>query len=201
MHLVGLTGGIGSGKSTVAGLLADRGAVVIDADRIAREIVEPGQPALAEIVEAFGDEFVDGDGALRRAALAERVFGDEDARARLNAITHPRIADRIHRRVEALAARDEPPPVVVVDHPLLVETGQADRFPTVVVVTAPEETRVQRLVRHRGMDEGDVRARLRSQATDQTRRDAADVVLDNSGDPGRLEAQVDELWRRLTRDA
>lgn len=201
MLLVGLTGGIGSGKSTVAQRLAERGIPVIDADAIAREVVEPGEPALTEIAARFGDDVLREDGTLDRARLARTVFQDTNARTALDRITHPRIAARIAERVAALAAADDPPPVVVVDHPLLVETDQAGRFDAVVVVEAPEELRVARLVKDRGMDEADVRARIRSQADDATRRKAATLVIENDGDLDALRARVDEVHVELLRRA
>lgn len=193
---VGLTGGIGSGKSTVARMLADRGAAVIDADQVAREVVEPGTPALEEIRSRFGPTVVH-DGALDREALAAIVFEDDAARTDLEAITHPHIAERILERIDEIARAGEAD-VLVVDHPLLVETGQHEQFPVVVVVVAPEETRVQRLVEHRGMSSRDVRARIRSQADDERRRAAATHVIDNSGDHDALTAQVERLWNELT---
>lgn len=196
MKMVGLTGGIGSGKSTVARRLLAWGAVVIDADQVAREVVEPGQPALAEIVERFGRRVLTEDGHLDRPAMADIVFNDPDARAALEAITHPRIGDEIARRVataEAAEQEDGRERVVVIDHPLLVETGQAATFPIVVVVVAPEDVRVERLVSSRGMDAEDARARLAAQTDDETRIEAATHVIDNSGTIEELHAQVDAL--------
>lgn len=189
MLRIGLTGGIGSGKSTVAVLLAARGAVVVDADRIAREVVEPGTPGLAAVVAAFGDDVVTADGALDRPALAAVVFADPEARARLDGIVHPLVRERA---VELMA--DLPQDAVVVqDVPLLVETGQAGAFDLVLVVQADLETRVERLI-ERGMTEEDARARIAAQATDEQRRAVADVVLDNSGTPEELAEQVDRFW-------
>lgn len=196
MHLIGLTGGIGSGKSTVARLFADRGAVVIDADRVAREVVEPGEDALAQIVERFGDHVLTSEGRLDRPAMAAIVFGDDEARAALEAITHPAIRDRIAQQVAAVAQLEEADGqerVVVVDHPLLVESGAAAGFATVVVVEAPEEVRVRRLVDARGMDEADARARIATQADDATRRAAATHVIDNAGPREDLADQVDAI--------
>jgi dephospho-CoA kinase len=186
---IGLTGGIGSGKSTVSGLLAARGAVVIDADRIAREVVEPGTPGLAAVVEAFGDGVVAPDGSLNRPALAAVVFSDHEARGRLDGIVHPLVRARAVE-LAAAAPRDA---VVVHDVPLLVETGQAGSYDVVLVVEADQRTRVERLVR-RGLTEDDARARIAAQATDEQRRAVADVVLDNSGSPEELAAQVDRFW-------
>ncbi len=189
MLRIGLTGGIGSGKSTVAGLMAARGARIVDADRIAREVVEPGTPGLAAVVEAFGAGVRTAEGALDRPALAAIVFADPAARARLDAIVHP----LVRARAAELVAEAPPDGVVVQDVPLLVETGQADRYDLVLVVEADLDTRLARLVQ-RGLAEDDARARIAAQATDEQRRAVADVVLDNSGPLADLEAQVDRLW-------
>ncbi|MGY1618452.1 dephospho-CoA kinase [Geodermatophilus sp. SYSU D00691] len=186
---IGLTGGIGSGKSTVSALLAARGAVVVDADRIAREVVEPGTPGLAAVVEAFGDGVVGPDGGLDRPALAAVVFADPQARARLDGIVHP----LVRARAAELAAAAPPDAVLVHDIPLLVETGQAGRYDLVLVVEADLDTRVARIVQ-RGLPEADARARIAAQATDEQRRAEADVVLDNSGSRDELAAQVDRFW-------
>jgi dephospho-CoA kinase len=203
VYLVGLTGGIGSGKSTVAKRLAELGAEVIDADAIAREIVEPGEPALDGLVERFGDEILSEDGRLDRPALAALAFSDDAARADLDRLTHPYIAARIARRVAELAGGPDAAPddLIVVDHPLLIETAQAGRFDTVVVVLADAELRVARLVEGRGMDPDDVWARMRVQADDARRRQAADHLVVNDGDIDDLLAQVDEVHRRLTEAA
>ncbi|HKY57738.1 MAG TPA: dephospho-CoA kinase [Aeromicrobium sp.] len=190
---VGLTGGIGSGKSTVSALLADRGAVVIDYDLLAREAVEVGTPALARIVERFGPGVLRPDGALDRPALGAIVFGDDEARRDLEAITHPAIGELAWARDEAAPAGS----IVVHDHPLLVETGLAGLMDFVVVVDLPEETQLDRLVRLRGMSPEDARARIAAQASRDDRRAAADVVIDNSGTPAELAAAVDALWARL----
>ena len=189
MLRIGLTGGIGSGKSTVSALLAARGAVIIDADRIAREVVEPGTPGLARIVEAFGDGVLAVDGSLDRAALAAVVFADPDARRRLDGIVHP----LVRARATELAAAAPPDSVVVNDVPLLVETGQASSYDLVLVVEADPATRVSRLVQ-RGLTAEDARARIAAQASDGQRRAVADVVLDNSGTPEQLVEQVDRFW-------
>jgi dephospho-CoA kinase len=186
---IGLTGGIGSGKSTVSRLLKQRGAVIVDADAIAREVVAPGTPGLAAVVEAFGDGVVAPDGSLDRPALAAVVFADPDARKRLDAIVHPLVRARA-TEVAAAAPADA---VVVNDVPLLVETGQAGSYDLVLVVEADPGTRVARLVQ-RGLTAEDARARMAAQATDEQRRAVADVVLDNSGTPEELEAQVDRFW-------
>jgi dephospho-CoA kinase len=186
---IGLTGGIGSGKSTVSTLLAERGAVVVDADRIAREVVEPGSPGLAAVAEAFGEDVLMADGSLDRAALAAIVFAHPEARRRLDAIVHP----LVRARAAEIAAAAPSDAVVVNDVPLLVETGQAGAYDVVLVVEADPETRVARLVA-RGLTADDARARMAAQATDEQRRAVADVVLDNSGSREELVTQVDRFW-------
>lgn len=191
---VGLTGGIGAGKSLVSVLLAERGAVVIDYDLMAREAVALGTPALAAIVERFGPRVLLPDGTLDRPALGAIVFDDEDARRDLEAITHPAIGTLAWER--DAAAPDGA--VIVHDHPLLVETGLAELMELVVVVDAPVEIQVDRLVRFRRMSEADARARIAAQATREVRVAAADVVIDNAGSVEQLVPQVDALWERLT---
>jgi len=186
---IGLTGGIGSGKSTVSVLLAERGAVIVDADRIAREVVEPGTPGLAAVVSAFGDGVVGPDGGLDRPALAAVVFADAAARARLDGIVHP----LVRARAAEVVAAAPPDAVLVHDIPLLVETGQAGRYALVLVVQADLDTRVARLVQ-RGMTEDDARARIAAQATDEQRAAVADVVLDNSGTREELATRVERFW-------
>jgi dephospho-CoA kinase len=191
---IGLTGGIGSGKSTVSALLAARGAVVIDADRIAREVVEPGTPGLAAVVDAFGEQVLRDDGSLDRPALAAVVFADPEARRRLDGIVHP----LVRARAAELAAAVPDDAVVVHDVPLLVETGQAGSYDVVLVVQADPEVRVHRLVQ-RGLGEEDARARIAAQATDEQRRAVADVVLDNDGTEEQLAAQLDRFWAERVR--
>jgi dephospho-CoA kinase len=186
---IGLTGGIGSGKSTVSALLAARGAVVIDADRIAREVVEPGTPGLAAVVDAFGESVLRDDGSLDRPALAAVVFADPDARKKLDGLVHP----LVRARSAEVAAAVPGDAVVVHDVPLLVETGQAGSYDLVLVVQADAEVRVQRLV-GRGLSEEDARARIAAQATDEQRRAVADVVLHNDGTEADLAEQVDRFW-------
>lgn len=190
--VVGLTGGIGSGKSTVSRLLADRGAVVVDADAIVRELQEPDGEAYEAIVERFGPSVVAPDGSLDRAALASVVFADAGARADLQGLTWPLVGRVMAERIAAHAGGDE---VVVLDVPLLAERGRA-AYPVagVVVVDAPMEVAVARLVEHRGFSEADARARAASQVSGEDRRAVADVVVDNSGSLSDLEAQVDEVW-------
>lgn len=190
---VGLTGGIASGKSAAAARLAQLGAAVIDHDVLAREAVAPGAPGLAEVVAAFGD-VVDPLGQLDRRALGERVFGDPAALQRLNGIVHP-IVTAAAARAEA-AAVGEGHDVVVHDIPLLVETGRAGHFDVLVVVDAPAEQRVRRLVTERGLTPDDAWARLAAQADDEERLEVADVVLDGSGPVEELDVQVDALWER-----
>jgi dephospho-CoA kinase len=192
---VGLTGGIGSGKSTVSQMLEERGAVVVDGDRIAREIVEPGEPALAAVVERFGEGILLPDGALDRAGLAALVFPDPEALAGLNAIMLPRIAERTKELVEQ-AERDGVA-VLVQDMPLLVETGQHKGFDAVLVVESPREQRLDRLV-GRGLAREDAAARMERQASDEQRRAVADFVIDNSGSQADTEEQVDRIWAALT---
>lgn len=192
MLWVGLSGGIGSGKSTVARRLSERGAVLVDADQLAREVVEPGTDGLVELVKLFSEEILDEEGRLDRPAVARRVFHDEHARAQLNSVVHPRVATLTAERVAA-APQDA---VVVHDIPLLVEAGYAPDYHLVLIVDADEEVRVQRLV-GRGLEESDARARIRSQATRQQRAEAADVWLDNGGSVDELTARVDEVWERL----
>jgi dephospho-CoA kinase len=189
---VGLTGGIGSGKSTVARRFAARGAVLVDSDVLAREVVAAGTDGLGEVVAAFGPGVLGRDGALDRPSLAAVVFADPRARERLNAIVHPRVRERTEELVAAAPADA----VVVQDVPLLVETGSPAAFALVVVVHAAAEVRVRRLVDDRGMSAADARARIAAQADDETRRAAADVWLDNAGPPAVLEAAVDALWHR-----
>ncbi len=190
MLRVGLTGGIGAGKSTVSRRWAQRGAVVVDADLVAREVVAAGSPGLDRLLAAFGEDVRGPDGTLDRAALGAQVFGDDEARAKLNGILHPLIGARTAELVAA--ARDDA--VVVQDIPLLVEGGMAPLFHLVVVVHAGEQERVNRLTGQRGMTEADARARISVQASDSQRRAAADVLLDNSGAPQSMESSVDELW-------
>ncbi|UVE95131.1 dephospho-CoA kinase [Dietzia sp. B32] len=178
MLMVGLTGGIGAGKSTVTAVLAEAGAVIVDADLIAREVVEPGSPGLAMLVAEFGEDILGPDGALDRAALAARAFVDADRTAALNAITHPLIGERT---AELFGSAPEDA-IVVHDMPLLVEGGMTPGYHLVIVVDTPAEIRLRRLVEFRGMPEDDARARMARQATDEARRAVADVLIDNSGD-------------------
>jgi dephospho-CoA kinase len=190
MLRIGLTGGIGSGKSTVAQRFSALGAAVIDADSLAREVVQPGSEGLSRITARFGDDVLDDDGALNRAALGAVVFADQRARHDLEAITHPLIAER----TAALVAAAPHDAIVVHDVPLLVEKHLGPAYHLVVVVGADSETRVRRLMQSRGMTEDDIRSRIVAQADDGARRAAADVWLDNDGPREDLEAAVDSLW-------
>jgi len=190
MLLVGLTGGIGSGKSTVAEALERRGAVVVDADRIVKELQQPGTEVFAEMVERFGDGIVGADGQLDRPAVAAIVFNDATALADLGAIVHPRVRDEMTRRLEELAATDE---VVILDVPLLVESGW-EGMSGVVVVDLDPDVAVARLVEFRGFDETDARNRIANQASREERLAKADVVVDNGGDLESLGPQVEKVW-------
>jgi dephospho-CoA kinase len=205
MLVVGLTGGIGSGKSTVSALLEERGAIIVDADRIAREVVAPGGPAYQPVVDRFGPSVVSADGAIDRPALAAVVFADPSARADLEAITHPVVGATMAERLTAQTGTDN---VVVLDVPLLVEAGRRRSggedpggkrnlphgVAAVVVVDTPPEVAVERLVRDRGMKAAEVEARMAAQATREERLALADVVIDNSGAPDDLGREVDRAW-------
>lgn len=193
---VGLTGGIGSGKSAVARRLADLGAVVVDSDLVAREVVEPGTSGLAAVVAEFGESVLQPDGSLDREALGRVVFGDDGARRRLNAILHPLIGTEVLSRIAAAGERD-PDAVVVNDVPLLVEGGMGGNYDAVVVVDVPVEVQLSRLVEQRGMSEADARARIAAQAGREQRLAAATYVVDNTGTLADLDARVRELWEEL----
>jgi dephospho-CoA kinase len=196
--VVGLTGGIGSGKSALAAAFAELGVPVVDADVVARRCVEPGTPGLAAIAERFGDIVLTADGALDRARLADIVFADEAARRDLEAITHPCIRSGIEADLAALRAEAERPEMAVVEHPLLVETGTDRRVDRVIVVEAPIELRIERLVAHRGMTASAARARIEAQADDATRRAVADHVVINDGALERLRAEASRLVALLS---
>jgi len=191
MLLIGLTGGIGSGKSTVSALLAERGAVIIDADAIVHELQAPGEPVLAAMVERFGSEILDSTGALRRQAVADIVFNDPDALADLGAIVHPAVHAEIERRLQAEADGNR---VVVLDVPLLVESGRSDMGGLLVVDIDPELA-IARLVEHRNFSETDARARVARQASRAERVARADIVIDNAGSLDALVPQVDAAWQ------
>jgi len=190
MLRIGLTGGIGAGKSTVSTAFAQCGGVIVDGDVISREVVQPGTEGLAALVDHFGHDILLPDGALNRPALAAKAFADEEQRARLNAIVHPLVATR-RAEIVAAVAHDQ---VIVEDIPLLVESQMAPLFPLVVVVHADSDVRLHRLITIRGMDAADARARIAAQAKDEQRRRVADVWLDNSGSEGHLVEQARELW-------
>ena len=193
MILVGLTGGIGSGKSTVSALLQKRGAVIIDADAITRELQAPGAPLLQVLAERFGDHIIDANGALDRAALATIAFSDPEALKDLNGIVHPAVAGEMDRQLKAQRSTDN---VVILDIPLLTENPRTGLC-GVVVVDVPIETAIERLVAHRNMDATDARARIDKQASREARVAIADKVIDNSGDLSALESQVSDLWEWL----
>jgi dephospho-CoA kinase len=194
---VGLTGGIGAGKSEVSRRLARYGAVVVDADAIAREVVEPGTDGLAEVVAAFGREVLLPDGGLDRARLGDVVFGDPEARRRLNAIVHPRVGQRMAELDQAAG----PDAIVVHDVPLIAENGRSDAYDMVVVVDAPPRTQLERLTRSRDMTREQAQARMAAQASREQRLAIADIVIDNSGSLAELDRQVGDLWAQLRRRA
>ena len=193
MILVGLTGGIGSGKSTVSAMLAERGAVIVDADQIARDLQQPGSVVLERMAERFGADIIRDDGSLDRGAVAAIVFNDEAALKDLNGIVHPAMQDEIQRQIEAHRDSDR---VVVLDFPLLTENPRRGLAATIVVDIDPEVA-VERLVAQRGMDEADARARINSQVSREDRLAMATHVIDNGGDIAALEGRVDELWDEL----
>ncbi|MFD5076711.1 dephospho-CoA kinase [Streptomyces sp. NPDC058371] len=197
MLKVGLTGGIGAGKSEVSRLLVEQGAVLIDADRIAREVVAPGTPGLAAVVDAFGEEVLAPDGGLDRPKLGSIVFADPDRLAVLNSIVHPLVGAR-SRELEDAASADA---VVIHDVPLLAENGLAPLYDLVVVVDAAPETQLDRLVRLRGMSERDARARMAAQATREKRLEIADIVIENDVPLDELEQRVRDVWADLGRRA
>ncbi len=197
MLLVGLTGGVGAGKSTVSDLLSEHGAVIIDADVIARKVVEPGTEGFTLVHQAFGDEILTHDGSLDRRALAALVFRDVDARHRLEEIVHP----LVRRHVDLMTALADDDAIVVHDVPLLVETGRQGDYDVVVVVEAPHELRIERLRSSRGWDRATSEARMRAQASDEARRAAADEVISNDADLDVLSGRVDALWERLSERA
>ncbi len=197
MLRVGLTGGIGAGKSEVSRRLAAQGAVVIDADAIAREVVAPGTAGLAGVTAAFGPAVLGPDGSLDRTLLGEIVFGDAEARGKLNAIIHPLVAQRMAELERAAG----PGSIVVHDVPLITENGLAPSYDIVVVVDVPPRTQLERLVKHRAMTRAQARARIAAQASREERLAVAGIVIDNSGSLAELDRQVGELWAELRRHA
>lgn len=198
MPLIALTGGIASGKSTIARRLEEHGAIVVDADQIVRDVQKPGSPVLQEIVAAFGDDIIDESGALDRAALGARVFADEQARMRLNGIVHPAVRAESQRRIDAAAA-DDPEAVVIYDVPLLVEARADDPWDAIVVAHAPAEQRLRRLIELRGMQPQAAQERIDAQVSDDKRLAIADVVIDTAGTLDETRDQVDALWKQITR--
>ncbi len=196
MPLVALTGGIASGKSTIAARLAEHGAVIVDADQIVRDVQQPGSPVLADIAAEFGASMLAPDGSLDRPALGARVFGDVDAVGRLNAIVHPAVRLESARRFAAALSADAAA-VVVYDVPLLVESRRSDPWELIIVAHAPAEVRKRRLVELRGMSEPDAAARIASQVSDDARLAIADVVIDTSGTIDDTLRQTDDLWERM----
>lgn len=199
-RVIGLTGGVASGKSTVAAMLRALGAVVLDADAIVRELQQPGTPVFRAIVEAFGPGVVRADGTLDRAALGRRVFADPEARRRLNAIVHPAVRERLHQEVARLQRRLPPDAVIVLDIPLLLDTAPREAYPLegVIVVVADDSTQVARLRARDGLDEAAARQRLAAQRPVREKAAEADWVIDNSGSLEETRRQVEALWRRLT---
>jgi len=200
MYLIGLTGGIASGKSLVSARLAEHGAVVIDADLLAREVVEPGTPALKAIAEKFGASVIDSEGRLDRAGLGAIVFADPAALKILGSITHPAVRALTRERIAAAEA-DDPSAIVVYDVPLLAESNVAHGYDLVVVVEAAAAERIRRMVEIRGMSQDDAERRLRSQASDAERRAIADIVIDNAGTIQQTLARVDALWETVSGSA
>jgi dephospho-CoA kinase len=196
MLLVGLTGGLGAGKSTVAHLLAERGAVVVDADELAHRALEPGTPGFEQVCDLFGRDILDRRGRIDRRELAERVFADEEKRRALESITHPEVFRLLAETVEAHRGTDA---VVVFDAPLIIETGFHEVVDVLVVVTAPQEAQIERAVRDRGMSEEEARARIEAQVDEARRRELADVVVRNDGHLEQLRSRVDDLWAELDR--
>lgn len=196
--IIGLTGGIACGKSTVAAMLAERGAFVVDADRVAREVVMPGEPALAEVAAVFGQAVIRDDGTLDRKKLGEIVFADPEKRKQLEGILHPAIRERMWTRIRQAKA-DDPARIVVADIPLLYETGQEKLYDGVIVVYVPRKLQIERLLRRNPeLSEEQARGRIGTQMDIERKKELADWVIDNSGSPEETGRQVDELWRRLT---
>lgn len=198
MTLLALTGGIASGKSTISRILAEKGAVIVDADAIVREVQAPGSPVLSAIAAEFGPEVLLPDGSLDRPALGARVFGHPERLAALNALVHPAVREESQRRFRAALSAD-PTALVVYDVPLLAESRGTGEWDLVVVAHAPAELRVRRLVDQRGLSEADARARIAAQAGDEERLALADVVIDTAGDMDDTRRQVDDLWERVSR--
>ncbi len=197
MKRLGLTGGIGAGKSTVSSMLGQLGAVIIDADAISRQLLSPGSAVLAQVVEAFGPQILTEAGELNRPALARLIFADEDQRQLLNSIVHPAVRARSQELAEAAAAEPGFSGIIVEDIPLLTETGQASRFDGVILVEADRQLRLDRLMQGRGMNLAEAQARMDAQASDEQRRAIASWVIDNSGSLEETRRQVEDLWGQL----
>ena len=197
MKRLGLTGGIGAGKSTVSSMLGQLGAVIIDADAISRELMSAGSVLLAQVVEAFGPQILTETGELNRPALARLIFADEDQRQVLNSMVHPAVRARSQELAEAAAAEPGFSGIIVEDIPLLTETGQASRFDGVILVEADRQLRLDRLMQGRGISLAEAQARMDAQASDEQRRAIASWVIDNSGSLEETRRQVEDLWREL----
>ncbi len=198
MKLVGLTGGIASGKSTVARMLVELGAELIDADVLAREIVDPGRPAYRDILEYFGEDVLDEDKSINRDALAQIVFNDEQARGKLNSFTHPRVGEELVGRLQYY--RDKGADIVIFDAALLLETPAVNWIKPVIVVTADDETKIERLKLRNGYEREEALSRITSQWSDKERSEKAHYVIDNSGSLQELRERVQEVWDRLARE-
>jgi dephospho-CoA kinase len=196
MYLIGLTGGIASGKSTIARRLAEHGAIIIDADIVSREVVAPGSPALASIALEFGEDMINSEGTLSRAKLGALVFSDAEKLEKLNAIMHPAVKTR-SAEVLAKASADNPDSVIVYDVPLLVEADIARNYDEIIVASAPEETRIKRMIQLRGLTDEEAKARIGAQASEAKRLAIADVVIDTGGNLQHTLEQVDALWDRI----
>jgi dephospho-CoA kinase len=196
MYLIGLTGGIASGKSTIARRLAEHGAIIIDADIVSREVVAPGSPALASIALEFGEDMINSEGTLNRAKLGALVFSDTEKLEKLNAIMHPAVKTR-SAEVLAKARADNPDSVIVYDVPLLVEADIARNYDEIIVASAPEETRIKRMIQLRGLTDEEAKARIGAQASEAKRLAIADVVIDTGGNLQHTLEQVDALWDRI----
>lgn len=195
MKIVGLTGGIGSGKTTVAGMLVERGARLIDADLLARVVVEPGRPAYNDIVEEFGEAALNPDKTINRERLGEIVFADRKKRERLNKITHPRIGEELLKQIRKF--QEEGAKVTIFDAALLLETPATSWIKPVIVVAAGDEVKIERILARDGLARGEVENRIKSQWSDEQRIEKADFVINNSGDLASLEGQVDEVWGKI----
>ena len=197
----GLTGGIGSGKSTVAAMFSDKGALIIDADAISRELMEPGEETFQRVVAAFGEEILLDNGQLNRTHLASLIFANPDEREKLNAIVHPAVRERAQLLREEAVAQQGENATIIEDIPLLTETGQADRFDGVIVVCANEKVRLERLTTQRGILKVDALARIKAQASDEERAQIARWIIDNSGSREDTQHQVERVWQEITQPA